>query len=100
VPPQPGPRTARLSVFWKDANWQYRMSYGRTCANDEFIESNQVDVTEILNGSGAVLGWLFETTTAQDAWVRRMAIKGGGKNRDQCLGRVKAPFRIRFELNQ
>jgi len=81
---------ARLSIFWKDATHQYRLSYGGGCENDEHFPLNEVDVTELSDGTE----WAFEVTD-QLGWLLRMPLRGGRK-KHLCLGTVNAPFKITF----
>ena len=95
VPDVPGPKTARLSAFWLDGGYQYRVTFGRTCQNDEIVPENYVDVEEVRDGAAALIGWDFVATT-QYGYLLRWPTKG--RPRKECLGRVQAPFTVQFRL--
>ncbi len=94
MPDVPGPRTARLSAFWLDGGFQYRLTFGRTCQNDELVLDNYLDVEEVRDGA-RLIGWDFVATT-QYGYLRRWPAKG--RSRQECLGRVQTPFTIKFRL--
>ncbi len=88
-----GRGTARLSAFWLDGGYQYRLFFGKTCRNDEIVPENYLDVVEVQDEAGA--GWDFVATT-QYGYLLRWPTKG--RPRKECLGRVQAPFTVQFRL--
>lgn len=95
VPDTPGPKTARLAAFWLDGGYQYRLFFGKTCRNDEIVPENYLDVVEVQDAVGVVIGWDFVATT-QYGYLGRWPTKG--RPRRECLGRVQTPFTVHFRL--
>ena len=95
--PDPGDDKARLAVLWNDGIYQWRLSYGRGCKNDDMKPDQEVPVTIETDSQGDPIAWVFEATD-QRAWLLRWPLKGNWRKGMTCLGNVEAPFRLRYAL--
>ena len=93
-PPDTPGGTSRLSVLWNDELYQWRLSYGRGCKNDDMKPDEEVAVT-VGTDSQDKPTWTFEATN-QRAWLLRWPISGNWRKGMRCLGNVAAPFLLRF----
>jgi hypothetical protein len=95
--PEQGKVTSRLAVLWNDGVYQWRLSYGRGCRNDDMKPDQEVPVTIEIDSQGDPIAWVFKATD-QRAWLLRWPNKGNWRKGMTCLGNVLAPFRLRYEL--
>jgi hypothetical protein len=94
--PDPDDETSRLAVLWNDDTYQWRLSYGRGCENDDLKPSEEVAVEVGIDPQGNPT-WTF-VATDQRAWLLRWPVSGNWRKGMTCLGNVVAPFRLRFSF--
>jgi len=95
--PEQGTVTSRLAVLWNDGVYQWRLSYGRGCRNDDMKPLQEVPVEIETDPEGNPIAWVFEAKF-QRAWLLRWPNKGNWRKGMTCFGSVVAPFKVRYEL--